>query len=166
MQTSRRICKYDFTIAAGSGTTTVNLNPDSLGHARALTVEVSLTTIGTDAIDSLDFRLQEAADGQFQDRLRLTAIAGNTSASSSAPRVYRGVILADATIQASEKVYEVSGSSGTAITAGTTVNGPFVGMRRTSAGRQPSWRMQFVVTDADADASFIGTVTIWATSEI
>lgn len=165
MQYSRRIAKYSFTIAAGSATTTQALNPDDLSSAKALTVVLALSAIGTDAIDTLDVKLQCTFDGTtFDTRARFVAVAGTTSA----PRTYRATIMqTDQPLSATDEVYEITGSSTTELTAGEVKHGPFPGRRRTvtTGGMASGWRFSIVQVDADSDATFTGSLTVSALTE-
>ena len=180
--TSRRIHRDDFTLGPGSSTSFVSLNPVDLSHARELLVEIKVTTADTDAIDTLDVRLQDCSDITFaqlptgtagwNDRARAQAFTGDMSPTTAAPEYYRLSVQQLVDIAATEEAYEPSGSAGaSALTAGSVLNGPFPGTLRGALGvkeatRIPNWRIRYQVVDADNDASFIGTTTVWAISEI
>lgn len=167
---SRRVVKYDLSTGSGSQTITVNLPGLDLSHAHELACQLYLTTIATDVVDTLDVRLQDTRSGvSWNTRARWTQVLGNTSASASAPYRERLALQNRITITTSERAYVEAGAGDSGeIPAGSTRNGPFLGVRRdpgTSGGGPGltnTWRLLFTVVDANANANFVGTVTIWA----
>ena len=170
MQYARRVFKYDkgatndrFDLATGSGTTTVNLPPLDLSSAQALMIELQLTTVDTDAADSLDVKLQDTSDGTvWNTRCRFPLITGDQSPTEAMRMVIQNHVM----IASTEESYRNTGAAlGVEIAAGAVVNGPFPPPVRNSDGRSTAWRLQFVRVDADSDADWVGTVTIWALSD-
>lgn len=175
---SRRIHKEIFattpatgstTVPAGSATTTTNLNPIDLSHSQGLLCELHVTTIGTDAIDKLDVKIQDASIDAlgaqvWNTRGRFALISGT----DSAPQTYRLNIQQAINIAQSEQAYRDT-SETTEIASGTVVNGPFPGkarlygnIRAGQSAQTASWRAQYVVTDANANSTWAGTLTLWA----
>src|SRR3954464_8017621 len=119
---SRRVHKEIFattpatgstTVAAGSGTTTTNFNPVDLSHAQALLCELHVTTIGTDAIDKLDVKIQDASIDAlgaqvWNTRGRFTIVSGT----DTPPKTYRLNIQNSVTIAQSEQAYQDTSESG------------------------------------------------------
>jgi hypothetical protein len=181
--TSRKIHTDNFTLGPGNSVSYVSLNPVDLSHARELLVEIKVTTANTDAGDSLDVRLQDCSDllaaqnptavPGWNDRARSQPFTGDMSPTTTAPEYYRMSIQQLVDIAATEEAYEPSGSlGGSAIPVGSVINGPFPGTLRGRLGvkeatRIPNWRIRYEISgDIDADASFIGTTTVWSISEI
>lgn len=179
---SRKIHTDTFTLGPGASTTFVSLNPVDLSHARELLVEIKVTTADTDAIDTLDVRLQDCSDpvmaqsptgtAGWNDRARSQPFTGDMTPTAAAPEYYRLSIQQLVDIAATEEAYEPSGSAGAAaIAVGSVINGPFPGTLRGRLGvkeatRIPNWRIRYQVVDADNNASFIGTTTVWAITEV
>jgi hypothetical protein len=163
---SRRVCKYTLDTGPGSQTILVNLDVD-MARGFAILGELLVTKSVTDAIDTLDVRLQscnsaDAANPVWNTRARFAQILGNMTTSASAPEIRDIALQKFGTLSDGEEAYEPSGSAGGSdLAAGSVLNGPFPGPRRTSAGRQPSWRLKIDVVDADADADFEGAITLW-----
>lgn len=158
------ICEYALNSGTGNQTFTQNLNPGRMSRYDELEVQAYLTTCDTDAADILDIALQESTDGgvTWNDRLRLSNIFGSYTASSTAPKVLTGVVKQERFLTDLTE-WEPSGSNGASrLTPGTCLNGPFADAKRTAAGPQASWRLYIATTDANTNASFIGTVSVIA----
>jgi hypothetical protein len=169
MLTNRNVLKYDLSISTGTQTLVPDTGVLDLSPARALTLEAIITTANTDASDTLDIRLQDTSDGvTWNTRIRLLQMIGTLSPSATAPEYQRSVVSADVLLTTPEENYEPTGSvSATDLTAGTVRNGPFVPPLRTSAGRQPSHRIQIIATEGGAsNQSWIGKVYLSALTEM
>lgn len=168
MMQSSRVFNYDFDIPPGAtSTTNILFNACDLSHAEALLLELRVTKAEDDVDDLLDIYFQETVDGTiWYDRARFTTLLGNITVSVGAPEIERLTLNQVVDLASTEERYEPSGSSGGAhITAGSVVNGPFSGKRRTSDGWLPNFRFSIVVTDAaQGDAEFEGNLKVWALS--
>lgn len=163
---TRRIHKESFNFGVGTNSSTTNFDSHDLSHAQALLCELSLSTIATDAGDSLDVKIQDTVDGvNWNTRVRFPLVAGN----AAAPRAYRMVVEQAVAIAQAEQSYLDTGSTGgTEIASGSVVNGTFPGVRRISgtvppgqSNRTNSWRAVYARTDAGTqNANFIGTLTV------
>lgn len=158
---------HSYSLNSGTGTQTIlsTLDPIDLSRAQALSVVASLTTTDTDSVDTCAIILQSTWDNvNWDDRLRLLNFTGDMSASSLAPEQGVGAVQQFQPLVTTEEVLEPTGSAGAAgLVAGTVRNGPFPPNFRDATGRHSAWRLKIVVTDADSDASFIGTIQVYAT---
>lgn len=177
---SRKIHTSSFTLS-GAGTTYQSLNPVDLSHTKELLVEIKLTTANTDAGDTLEVTLQDCSDATFavlptgsvgwNSRARSNTFLGTLSPSATTPEYYRMSVQQLVELSAIEESYEPTGSVGaTEIAVGSVINGPFPATIRAASGlkevtRIPNWRLRFV-TAQTGTASFAGTVTIHAVSEV
>lgn len=159
------------TIPAGTGTTTSELNPIDLSHAQALLCELDLTTVGTDGVDKLDVKIQSASTDANGNRVwttrgRFPLVSGT----DTTPRHFILNIEQAVAINQTEQSYQVTTDSGvTEINSGTVINGPFPGKSRKtgfvpagSSNQQASWRVLYGATDANSNANWVGSLTIWA----
>lgn len=168
---SRRIAKIPISLGPGGATTVVNLPGLDLSHAQMLALQLYLTAIGTDVGDTLDVRFQDTRTGDvWNTRARFSQVLGNIVASAAAPYVERLALYNLVTPTTAEKAYVESGSvGGVDIPAQSVRNGPFLGVRRDPGlgtggfGLTNTWRIQYITVDAGGqNASFVGTLTIWA----
>lgn len=161
---TRKIFSYSVDTGAGSATTNVNLDAFDLSGASALILRGSMSKTDTDAGDTLAITLQSTFDAlTWTDRARLGNFTGDMSAAATTPEVLVAVVHQGDAIDSTEEAYEPSGSlGGSAIAAGSVLNGPFPGLLRTALGRQPSWRVNIVWTDADSDGDMEGTIEVYA----
>lgn len=162
----RKVGEYAFNTGPGGQTLNQELAPLDLSHADLISVDLVVTKADTDVADTLNVYLQDRrTGGTWNDRAALTTITGDLSPSVTAPEVYNANIQKFGTLSDDEEESELSGSAGASrLTAGTVRNGPFPGLYRVAGydGPRASWRIQLVVVDADNDADFEGTVTVYA----
>lgn len=166
------VFKNAFTLAAG--TTNVNFDPLDLSDAAELQCELSVTATDTDAGDTLDVYIQSTIDGvTWDDRVHFTQLIGTLSASAGTPEALRATLQQFGAFSDTEEMSEPSGSAGgSRLTAGTVKNGGFPRplRRGTVTGALPnqtqmpgaSWRVSYVMVDADADGVFTGTLSVYA----
>lgn len=161
----------DLTLPATSHGTGVKLtavlDPMDLSRCREIELELIVTAAATGATDLLDVELQDTRDGQLTWNTRAHAqVLGNQSASATAPYVYRMALTSAIALQSPEKGYVETGSAGgSAIAAGTVVNGPFPPPWRkgvTTGTRLSAWRVLFTQTDVSTTASFTAEVLLTA----
>ena len=162
----------DITLPAtsnGTGTkqTTV-FDPLDLSRGRQLEATLKVTAAASGASDVLDVRIQDTDDGVvWNDRIRFLAVAGNQAVSPA--YIQRAVLTNSIPLQSSEKDYIESGASGgSAIAAGTVVNGPFPPPVRagvTTTTRTSSWRAVFIQTDVSGTASYTAELIVRLHSE-
>lgn len=164
---------FNLAIDTGAGSQTITslfskgLN---LSWAKALICDLKITVANTDATDTLDVYIEETVDNvTWNQRGRFEQITGDMSPTTTAPEVRRLVISALPPLDTTEESYETTGSTGgTSLSAGTVRNGPFLPPYRGDASNAPqaSYRARLVVTDADNNADFEGTLTVFAVSEL
>ena len=159
-----RIHRSTFTIGPGAATDLAELNEIDMSSFDCLEMWVKLTTADTDAGDELDVRLQCTTDRVvWHTRARSAAFLGSLSPSSTAPEYQVLRICQTVDLSANEEVYEPDGSaSATAVAVGQVVNGPFPGKYRDATLQKlmPNWRVRAALTDANSNASFVGTVEV------
>jgi len=157
-------CRVAFDTGPTSRTITTPLPPWDISGRLELQCILSVTKADTDAGDTLDVRVQFLlADGLTWNTVaRFPAILGSDTPSATAPET-RVLTVSNIPLETTDVAYEPDGSAGgTVITADSVRNGPFPRKYRTSDGWQPSIRLQFAVTDADADGDFEGQVLLMA----
>lgn len=157
--------KIEVPFNTGTGTQTINeeLSKLDLSNCVSILMEVILTKALTDAGDTLNVYLQSRGRARvWNDRIAAAQLLGNMTVSESAPEVREYQLQQLGTLSDTEEAQEPSGSAGgSRLTAGTVRNGPFPGKYVDAAGAPgASWRVQFDVTDADADADFEGRVVL------
>lgn len=159
----RQVHTYAFDTGTGSQTITNDLPPFDMSWADIIQATLVVTKADTDAGDTLNVYLQSRdQSGVWKDRIAFTQVLGNLSPSAGSPKVYDAAIQKFQDLSDDEEEKEVApGSTGSHITAGTVVNGPFPG--RYMAGEDPpytGWRLVLDVVDADADGDFEGSIYI------
>lgn len=160
------VFKDSFNLSAG--TTNVEFPQLDLSGRAELHCVLTVSTLDTDAGDTLDVYLQSRTDdGIWNDRVHFTQLLGNLTGTET----LEAVLQQFGTLSDDEEESEPSGSaSASRLTAGTVKNGPFPRpMRRGTvtgvAGTQmpgACWRASYVMVDADADGSFVGTLRVYA----
>lgn len=153
---------HDTTFTAVAATAQENLwKYLDLSRAEALSIEVQVTDAQVAAGDILSIRLEDTFDGtKWNERIRFTNVLGN----ATEPIIMRATVNQGLTLNSTEEMLVTSGSaSGSGLTAGTVQNGPFPPLLKTSAGPQPTFRINYTVTSASAP-SFTGTIKINALS--
>lgn len=163
------LLNYAFDTGAGSGsqTITVNLDPFDLSRVLWLDIVLSLTTLDTDAGDTLDVFLEETLDGSTWDqRWHSHQFTGDMSPTEV--RRYR--ISAQNTLDSSDEAYETTGSAGGSnLPAGSVRNGPLAPrLPGTSAPfrSRTTHRVRLVVVDTGSDARFAGTLRIASNGKV
>ena len=166
---------HDSTFDTGIGTQTINveLAPVDLSRARELLLELIVTKADTDFADTLDVKFQDTSDRLvWNTRARFTTITGDLPPTTATPLVKRLSVQQLVDLAATEESYTPSGSlDGSEPSAGSVINGPFPGIFRgqignaQGVGRKPNWRFSLVITDADNDADFEGTLRVFAVTE-
>lgn len=153
---------YEATFTAVAATVQVNLDRYlDLSCAEALYVEFQVTDAQLAAGDILSLTLEDTFDGsKWNQRIKFANVLGN----ATEPIIQRATVNQGPVLNSTEEVLVTSGSaSGSALTASTVQNGPFPGILKTSAGPQPTFRLNYTVTSVSAP-SFTGTVKINALS--
>lgn len=161
---------YSLAPAAGSATTTQNLDLIDLSRLKWIRLELEFTGVGTaDAGDTLDVSLQEASDDTtptWDTRAAFPQLTGAMTVSAAAPekRVIQWWCMGGP-ITATDASYEPSGSAGAAaLAAGAFIPGPLKGKRYASGGQVARHRIAMTVSDADADAQFTATLRVYGES--
>ncbi len=157
------------TVPAGSGTTVFALDPIDYSQPDELRAVLHESTIGTDAADTYNFYLQERyASGVWGTRIAWSTLTGDMA--DGEERI--GTIQQFGTFDASEEMYEPSGSAGgSQPTAGTVINGGFANHyygdvdpeRAGTPDNYPAsgWRLICVAVDADADGGMTGNMYLY-----
>lgn len=167
MQKERKIHSYALNSGTGSQTLTSLMDPLDYSGFSSLTVRSSLVATDTDAIDTCVIRLQTSADpvtGIWNDRICLESFTGDMSASSTAPETKQATVFNSDVLASVEREFEESGSlGGASLAAGAVQNGAFFPSIYNPAtdARMATCRLRIAITDADSDASFIGTIDVW-----
>jgi hypothetical protein len=161
---------FEYTLNTGVGTQTITETFDKfdLSRARAVIGKLTLTKADTDAGDLLDVYFEERTNTlTWNQRARFEQVLGSGSPTATDPEERTIVVSADVNLDTTEESYEDTGSlGGTALSAGTVRNGPFAGKLYSSGAPVATHRMRVVVTDADNDADFEGTVAFYAVTEV
>lgn len=165
MGRSVKIQESTLNVGPGSATSLIACDPLDYSKYHALTLRASLTTTDTDALDTCSLRLEVTADPVtpvWDTRVRLEDFTGTMSASATAPETLRGACRNSDYVSSVDSEYEETGSaSATELTAGAVRHGPFYPPVHSGTVNLPTARIKCVLTDADNDASFIGTVQLW-----
>lgn len=162
---TRKVFQYAFSLS-GAGTTNVELPAMDLSQFDELELEIVFSTLATDTADTLNVYMQSRGPaGIWDDRIAVAQLLGD--ATDAEVRKYS--VQQFGTFADTEEASEPTGSAGAShMTAGTVKNGPFPPLYRdkTNKTTSTSWRLQFVVVDADADSAFTGTVYISGNSAV
>jgi hypothetical protein len=162
--TVKSTCVHEETFTAVAASTTSSLwKYLDLSQAEALYIELQVTDAQVAAGDILSVRIEDTFDGtKWNERVRFANVLGNITE----PMIQRATVNQGPVLNSTEEVLTTSGSaSGSGLTAGTVQNGPFPNQLRTSAGPQPTFRINYTVTSASAP-SFTGTIKINTLSRV
>ncbi len=165
---------FSYSLDSGAGTQTINqsLDPMDFSGYSALVLRCSAVKTDTDAADTCVIRLQTSADPAtpvWDDRICLESFTGDQSASATAPETKQGTVWNTESLDSVEAEFEESGSAGgTSLSAGAVKNGPYFNSlyNPLTNSRQPSCRLNIVVTDADADADFEIGIKVYGLSRL
>jgi hypothetical protein len=168
---SALIGTYTISIGPGNVTSTTLCDAFDLSQCQSVTGVLELTTCATDLADKLDVRFQETGDPNqiyWDTRGYWSQVSGNQSASALAPYADEFTISQGVPLASSSRDARPTGSAGaTELTAGTVRDGPFQGRLRGINGVVATHRIIAVISgDANANASFIGVVRIYANTDI
>lgn len=170
------IGSYSFSISGGSATTNTELDAIDLSRAKSLRIEAFLTGKGSaDAGDTLDIYFQEASDDvtpTWDDRAHLgdpgdtTTFDGSLTVSAAAPeKRVNQIMCVGLELPAASESYEPSGSAGGShLAVGEVIKGLLKGKRYFGGAIAARHRLSFVNVDANANATWTGTVKLYIDS--
>lgn len=159
-----------FSTGVGTQEVVVSIPKADLSCRKALRVEMTVTTANTDATDEMvamvQFgRVDETGAAMVWDTYGLfDTVTGDQSPTSSAPYKQALVIQNRLFLESSEEAYQPTSSTsgGDPLAEGSVRNGWFPGKVFFEGVWVAALRVLLDVTDADNDASFIGSIRVAA----
>ena len=156
----RECFKFEFDTSTGDLTENDLISQIDFSRADIIVLTVLLTDAATETDDTLTIYLQSRGpSGYWEDRIATAQFLGD----QSTPKAYRYNLMKWADLSSSEEAGEIApGSTGSHISAGTVVHGPFPGrFMATRETPQAGWRLVFAQSDSGTDnANFAGSVWI------